>query len=218
MKTIDLASWPRREQFEFFRGMDYPHFNLTANVGLSEFYRYVKAQNFSFFKCMVYIACRTANEIPEFRLRIRGNEVVEHDIVHPAFTILRPDEVFAFCPADYKPDFAAFYAEAAQCMEQAKKSLALGDEPHRDDQLFITSIPWVSFTSLTHPIHMHPVDSVPRLAWGKYFEENGQRKLPFSIQAHHALMDGLHAGKYFMLLQEHLDHPETVLQPVPKVK
>ncbi|WP_428866904.1 CatA-like O-acetyltransferase [Clostridium sediminicola] len=51
---------------------------------------------------------------------------------------------------------------------------------------------WVSFTSITHPIQMNPVHSVPRIAWGKYFEENGKIKLPLSVQVHHSLVDGIH--------------------------
>ncbi|MGK0468500.1 MAG: nitroreductase [Clostridium sp.] len=33
---------------------------------------------------------------------------------------------------------------------------------------------------------MNPVDSIPRISWGKYFEESGKIKLPLSVQAHHA--------------------------------
>ncbi len=71
----------------------------------------------------------------------------------------------------------------------------------------MTSIPWISFTGTTHPIQMNPVDSIPRIAWGKYFEENGKIKLPLSIQVHHALVDDLHVGQYFNAIQEILDNP-----------
>jgi chloramphenicol O-acetyltransferase type A len=54
---------------------------------------------------------------------------------------------------------------------------------------------------------MNPVDSIPRIAWGKYFEENGKIKLPLSVQVHHALVDGLHVGQYFNAIQEILDNP-----------
>ena len=54
---------------------------------------------------------------------------------------------------------------------------------------------------------MNPVDSIPRIAWGKYFEENGKIKLPLPIQVHHALVDGLYVGQYFNAIQEILDNP-----------
>ena len=62
-----------------------------------------------------------------------------------------------------------------------------------------------------HPIHHDPPDSVPRIAWGKYFEEHGSMKLPLNVQAHHALLDGVHLGKYFLQVQEYLDQPENLL-------
>lgn len=88
-----------------------------------------------------------------------------------------------------------------------KNNITIKDEPGRDDLLYITSIPWISFTNITHPIQMTPVDSIPRISWGKYFEESGKVKLPLSVQVHHALVDGIHVGKFFNNIQEILDNP-----------
>jgi chloramphenicol O-acetyltransferase type A len=93
----------------------------------------------------------------------------------------------------------------------------LKDEPGRDDLLYITSIPWVSFTGITHPVHMNPVDSIPRISWGKYFEEYNKIKLPLSVQVHHALADGVHMGQYFNNLQEILNNPEKYLKENSKL-
>ena len=56
----------------------------------------------------------------------------------------------------------------------------------------MTAIPWVSFTSFSHPIHLAAADSVPRFALGKIIEEGESLKMPLDVQGHHALMDGLH--------------------------
>jgi chloramphenicol O-acetyltransferase type A len=32
--------------------------------------------------------------------------------------------------------------------------------------------------------------------------------MPLAVQAHHALMDGLHVGRYYTVVQELLDRPE----------
>ena len=80
-----------------------------------------------------------------------------------------------------------------------------------DDLLYMTSIPWVSFTSVMHPLDLHPVDSVPRFAWGKYFKESDLLKMPLSVQAHHALMDGIHAGRFYTIVQDYLYQPDSIL-------
>jgi chloramphenicol O-acetyltransferase type A len=214
MRNIDIPSWPRREHFKVFSGFDHPHFNMCADVDLTKFYPFVKQHDISFTIAVVFILSRAANAIPEFRYRIRGKEVVEHDIVHPSTTILIGDDLFSFCSFEYSPDFASFAAGAARQIAHAKEHPTLKDEPGKDDVLYMTAIPWVSFTSFMHPMHLNPTDSVPRFAWGKRFEECSTIKMPLSVQGHHALMDGIHMGKFYSLVQDHLNQPETVLGKV----
>lgn len=89
--------------------------------------------------------------------------------------------------------------------ENQKDYFVREDIEGRFDLIYITCIPWVSFTNLSHTISFNKDDSVPRLAWGKYFDENGKILMPFSVQAHHSFVDGIHMGKYFDALQEYLD-------------
>ncbi|MBC8331992.1 MAG: chloramphenicol acetyltransferase [Anaerolineae bacterium] len=205
MRYLDLENWPRRQHFAIFNAFDYPHFNLTANVDVTMLLASAKQAQISFTVAAVHSLARAANEIEEFRYRIRGSKVIVHETVHPSFTMLNHDELFSFCTVEYAPEFGEFQARAIERIAAVKQNLILEDEPGQDDLLFMTGIPWVSFTSMMHPIHMSPVDSVPRIAWGKFFEERGRKKMPVSVQVHHALMDGLHMGRYFMRLQELLD-------------
>ena len=154
---------------------------------------------------------RAANAVPEFRYRLRGDEIVEHETVSPSVTILVDNDLFSFCAIDYSPDFAEFALRAARMFAAVKDHPTLKDPPGRDDLLYMTALPWVSFTSFTHPMSQHPADSVPRFAWGKYFQEGGLLKMPLSVQGHHALMDGIHMGKYYAQVQSCLDQPEVVL-------
>ena len=211
MRCIDMQTWSRREHFKVFSAFDHPHFGLCANVDLTTFYPVVKQRGISFNVATVYVLARAANAIPEFRYRIRPGEVVEHEIVHPATTILTDDDLFTFCTFDYTEDFSLFAARAAEQIAYVKEHLTLEDEPGRDDLLFMTAIPWVSFTSFMHPLHLHPVDSVPRFAWGKFFEDGKFLKMPLSVQAHHALVDGVHVGRYFAEVEDYLHHPGSVL-------
>jgi chloramphenicol O-acetyltransferase type A len=36
-------------------------------------------------------------------------------------------------------------------------------------------------------------------------------KMPLSVQGHHALMDGIHMGRYYAEVQDSLDNPDSVL-------
>ncbi|CAG0935362.1 Chloramphenicol acetyltransferase [Thermoflexales bacterium] len=212
MHTIDLSTWPRRKHFEIYNAFDYPHINLCANVEITALQPFVKQRALSFNLTLVYLLTRAANAISEFRYRIRDQQVVEHDVVHPSTTILTEGDLFSFCTIPYVEDYGTFAEQAGTIIAHTKEHPRLEDEPGQDDLLFMTSLPWVSFTSLQHPIHMHPVDSVPRISWGKFFSEGDALKMPLSVQVHHALMDGVHIGRYYALVQEYLDRPEWLLR------
>jgi chloramphenicol O-acetyltransferase type A len=196
----------RKKHFEFFRRMDQPHFSLVANVDITELRSCLQAGNLAFTPAIVYLLSRTANALPPFRQRIRGEQVVEHECVHPSYTVPTANsEVFSFCYVSYQPNVPAFLKAAQAAAEKMYHHPRFEDEAGRDDLLFLSAIPWVSFTGLTHAMHYHPVDSVPRISWGKYFTQDSRTLLPLAVQAHHALVDGRHMGQYFNELQLLLD-------------
>ncbi|MBN1052486.1 MULTISPECIES: chloramphenicol acetyltransferase [Clostridium] len=211
MKLIDIENWKRKDHYNFFRQVDYPHFNICGNIDITKFYKYIKENELPFFISILYASTKTANSIKEFKLRIRGDKVIEHETVNPSFTIITDEEVFSFCRSNYTDNFNEFKTNTLKEIEKVKNNISIEDEPGQDDLLYITSIPWVSFTNITHPIQMNPVDSIPRIAWGKYFEEGGNIKLPISVDVHHALVDGVHIGQYFNIIQEILDNPMKYL-------
>jgi chloramphenicol O-acetyltransferase type A len=212
MRHINLKTYQRREHFEMFRTFDMPHFNMCANVDLTMFYHFIKQHGVSLNLAMVYVLTRAANDVPEFRYRIRSDKIVEHEIVHPSSTIMGENDVFSFCSMEYHENLQDFVERNSEKISsvQAHPRL-LGEDGGRDDLLFMTAIPWVSFTSFIHPLKL-PVDSVPRFAWGKFFKDGDRLKMPLSVQGHHALMDGLNMGRYFEVVQEYFQQPEFVLK------
>ena len=211
MRTIDMRTWPRREHFKVYSAFDHPHFSMCAHVDLTAFHPYIRERQISFTLAIVYVIARAANAIPEFRYRMRPGVVVEHEIVHPSTTILASEDLFSFCTMDYIEEFSLFAPKAAERIARAQEQATLEDEPERDDLLFMTAIPWVTFTSFTHPMHFDPSDSIPRFAWGKFFEDGECLKMPLDVQGHHALMDGIHMGKFYAEVQSYLHQPEVVL-------
>jgi chloramphenicol O-acetyltransferase type A len=212
MRPINLENWARREHFKFYSTFDYPYFSLCANVDLTDFFPLIKGNDLSFTVALVYLITRAANAIPEFRYRIRAGTVIEHEVVHPSITIMAKDDIFSFCALEYVADFSGFAAGATEKIGLVQQRPRLLEEDQsRDDWLFMTAIPWVSFTSFMHPLRLQPADSVPRFAWGKYFEEGDRLKMPLSVQGHHAVMDGLHVGRFYAEVQGYLQQPAALL-------
>ena len=211
MREIDIHKWARREHFRAYSGFDQPHFAMCTNVDLTSFYPFVEQREYSFTVAIVYVLSRAANAIPEFRHRIREGRVVEHEVVNPSTTILVGGDLFSFCIIGYDKEFSSFVVRATERIAYVKEHPTLKDEPGQDDLLFMTPIPWVSFTSFMHPLPSRPADSVPRFAWGKLFEEGEFLKMPLAVQGHHALMDGVHMGRFYAEVQNYLHHPGFVL-------
>ncbi len=211
MKIIDIDTWKRRDHFLHFRRLDFPYLNLTANVEISKLLTSVKLQHLSLFATMAYIATRSADEITELRYRIRGDQVVEHEHVRPSFTVLSSDETFGFATIDYAQDFPVFHKRVLAAIESTRSNPDIHDEPGRDDMIFLTSITWISFTQINHPVPLNPPDSFPRIAWGKFFQQGNSTLLPLSLCANHALVDGLQIGRFFESVQILIDHSSDFL-------
>ena len=214
MRYMDMQTWSRRHHFRLFSTFNHPHFSMCVNVDVTTFYPFVKRHGYSLTVAMVYVISRASNAIPEFRQRIRGDQVVEHEIVNPRFSILADQDLFTFCAVEHAEDFSEFAGRAAKNIADVKAHPELEGNPERDDVLYMSPIPWVSFTSFSHPMPFHPADSIPRFAWGKYFKESDTWKMPLSVQGHHAVMDGIHMGRFYETVQEYLHHPDVVLGAV----
>ena len=210
MRYIDMETWSRREHFQFFSSFGFPYFGLTVNMDITAFRPALKQRGVSFTVAMLYVIARAANGIPEFRRRLRDDGVVEHEVVHPAITILADDDRFRFCFIEYHQHFATFATGAARLIEETRKHGTLGVRLHSDDFLPMTSIPWVSFTSFMHAAPLEPTDALPRFAWGKMFEDGDRLLLPLNVQVHHGIVDGLHVGQFYTRVQELLDRPEVL--------
>lgn len=205
MKTIDLETWPRKSQYAFFKSLGQPHFSMTAEVDITTFVGHLKPQGVPVFNACLFAVMQACNSIPEFRLRIRGNDVVEHEMVHPGITVPIEGNRFAFSYFDHTQNWKEFNQRCSSAVETGKQQTELmSTASNRDDLIFTTCLPWISFTALTHPVQ-GPEDSFPRVGWGKFHQKDDRWLLPVSVQVHHALADGFHLGLFYKLLQEAVD-------------
>src|SRR5689334_8749887 len=92
-RSIDLATWPRRDHFQLFKGLDHPYFSVTVALDVTAWFNAIKAAKLPVYPAMIHRVSAAANAIEAFRLRIRGEGVVAHDVVHPSFTVPWRDEL-----------------------------------------------------------------------------------------------------------------------------
>lgn len=207
MKSIAINQWERKEHFNFFHQMDYPQFNVCANIDVTHFLNFVQTNKLPFYYAMIHAATLAVNQTDNLRYRIRGEEVILHERIHPSFTDMAEDsDLFKLVTVEMKDDILEFARYAEEKSLQQKEYFALNELIGRDDLIYITCLPWISFTHLSHTISLNKNDSAPRISWGKYFGEKDRVLLPFSVQVNHALADGIHIAQYLSKLQSHLDN------------
>ncbi len=206
-KELNLATWNRREHFQFFSRFEEPFFSLVTNVDGTIAYNRAKTDNFSFYLYYLYQALATANTVTDFRYRIEEDEIFEYNAIHASPTILRDDKTFGFGFMPYQATFAEFAAVAQLETTKMKATSGLGltENTARTDVIHFSAIPWVTFTGLSHARSFNFKDSVPKISFGKYFWEQNKLWLPVSISVHHGLMDGYQVGEFCATFQEFLN-------------
>jgi len=210
---LEIESWNRRRQFEFFKDYDNPFFNICASLDVTRLRDLTRAaKNISFFIAYHFLSIKTANEVEQFRYRLRGERVLVHEHIHAGTTLLLADETFTFVYFDYTEDYEEFQTRAQATVERAKNGhTSLDERADRDDLIYHSVIPWVTFTSISHAREGRGIESVPKIAFGKYREEGERIRMPVSVEVHHALMDGLHVGRYFEKLESYFSDPRSAL-------
>ncbi|PCI07504.1 MAG: chloramphenicol acetyltransferase [Flavobacteriaceae bacterium] len=206
MKKFDTDSWNRKTQYEFFKNYEDPFFNLTTQLNVTNLYQYCKKNELSFFLGCLYLAGESANEMLEFRLRIIDNTVVEFDSIDIGSTVLHDDNTFSFCYFNRKNSIFDFDKKGKRTLQKQKENRRFDSNKNLENVIYCSFIPWTSFTSFKHAQNIERGSSgIPKFVFGKYFEENAVKKMPFSIEVHHALMDGYHVGKFLEIFQDKID-------------
>jgi len=205
-REIEIEGWKRKKTFDFFRNFENPFFNLTAPLDVTNLYHFCKSNKLSFSLASLFYSIQCVNEIPEFRLRLKDEKLLEFEKIHATQTILNEDETFSFCYFEFSENVFEFDTAGKKSIEKYKALKSLEVEAERLDLIYYSIIPWVAFTSFKNATRLDYSQTIPRIVFGKLSEEKGKMKLPHSVEVHHSMLDGLHVGKYFNLLQEKLDN------------
>jgi len=211
-RYIDTETWSRRQLFNLFKEYDNPSFNICAEVDATRLLDFTRSRKLSLFVTYHFLSTKTANEIEPFRYRLRGERVLVHERIDAGAILLLEDESFTFVYFDFEEDFGAFHEKATAIVERARvEPPPLDAREDRDDLIYHSVIPWVSFTSISHARDSRRQNGIPKIAFGKYRDVGGRVLMPVSVEVHHALMDGLHVGHYFERLQSYFDDPAPTL-------
>ena len=195
MRPVDPESWPRREIFAFFSGISNPFYAVTFRLDVTALRRYTKERGLSFYHSMIWLCTRALGRVEAFSYALREGQLVRLESRRPSFTHLKPgSESFQIVTLPCEGSLEDFCAAAGEKAEEQDFFIDFAGEGI--DMIFLSCLPWLDLTALTNERDLDPDDAIPRIAWGKYVEENGRLMLGLSVEVNHRFIDGLHIGQF----------------------
>lgn len=202
-KEIDEKNWKRALHCQIFRNSIEPAFCVTFELDITNFLKKTKENKLSFTMSLIYAVSKCANTIEEFRYRFVDEKIVLFNRIDTAFTYLNKEtELFKVVNVEMKDTLEEYVIEATKAASNQKEYFT---GPLGNDIFQFSPLPWISYTHISHTNSGKKDNATPLFDWGKYSEKDGKIMLPFSIQAHHSFVDGIHIGKLADLLQNYLN-------------
>ncbi len=206
MKAFDIESWERKEQFYFFKTYEDPFFNITSHIEISNLKKYCKQHRLSFSLACLYIALKSANEILEFKLRFKNENVYLYESLDIGSTVLNEQNTFMFCYFTNQDSIFSFDKKGKETIQECKNNGGFTPKESMLNLIHCSIVPWISFSSFKHARKGDEyTKGIPKIVFGKIFEDQQLEKIPLSVEVHHAFMDGYHVSMFFNKIQQFID-------------
>lgn len=208
---IDLETWSRKENYNWFTTKNRCKINMTLNIDATNVIKRIKNLNLRHYPTFTYMISKVLNSSNEFKMSYNENDDLGiYDIIHPRYPIFHEsDKRISILWTEYSDSFKLFYNRFINDINiyGEKRSMAAKGKfpPNCFD---MSSLPWSSFTSFD----CYPTNDVvwlaPFVMVGKFFKFEEKLLLPVSISVHHATCDGYHVSMFFKELQELCNEPD----------
>ena len=200
-QLIDIENWSRKEYYEHFIRDVVCSFSVTVNLDIT----CLKGQRL--YPAMIWLLTKTVNEMPEFRTSLTKQGLGIYDSMHPMYTVFNQENKnFSGIWTYYQEDYSAFLKDYEADVAEYSTSTRYAPKADTPENAFnISMVPWLEFTSLNLNVFDDGKFLLPIFTMGKFFERDGKRLLPLSIQVHHAVCDGYHLSTFVAKLQEYVD-------------
>lgn len=203
--AIDLTTWKRKAYYEHYMNTVRCTYSVTVNIDVDGLVRKIKSLGLKAYPVQIYLLSKTVNEFLEFRMDINSQGSLGWwDTTSPSYAVFnKATETFSSLYTPFDPDFRVFYDGCIRDIEAFGRSNVLFPQSDMPENVFtISSFPWASFSGFNLNVFGEGAYLPPIFTIGRYLEQNGKRHMPLAIQAHHAVCDGYHVGRFAEALQD----------------
>lgn len=203
-QPVAWESWNRKAVFDFFSGMSYPFYSVTFTVDVTNLYRFTKEKGVSFYYALVYLCTQAVNCVDAFQYVLNDGALFRLNGRIPSFTDLKKgSEQFHIVTMPCTGSIENFCRAAREKSDAQSEFICASAES--DALIYFSCLPWLEITALTNERDFDKDDAIPRIAWGRYTEVDGRKKLNMSIEANHRFTDGYHLGQFHAALTAQIE-------------
>lgn len=202
-KIIELNTYKRLDHFNHFRSYSYQSVGVTVDVDVTSLIEFCKKNSYSFYLLFIHCVALAADEVPELRQRIIDNQIVEYDECPTSHIELLNDSTYCYCTLHHHMPLNEYIEIANKTRQLATCKASIIEDDEKDSFYFITCLPWFKYSQFIQPTGE---ETNPMICWGKYeLDFKNRYMLPVTIQANHALVDGIHLGMFYENLNKQIN-------------
>ncbi len=202
---IDFSTYPRAEHYNYYINFIKSKINMSYNINITNLLEKTKSNSLKFYPTFIYVIMRAINDIKEMRMAVdKDGNLGYYDYCNPSYTIFhKDDKTFSDIWTPYSRDFKEFYSNAVNDMEKYKDVKGVKAKPDKPDNFIpLSCVPWLSFSACSYDTYSPSPMLFPVIVFGKYFKQNNETFLPFTIFATHAVCDGYHVCLLINTIEE----------------
>ena len=202
MKTeINPKDSNREEAFNLWMSSPMPMVTLMKTFDVSRIVKVSRKTGMKFTMLMCWCIGRAAKDIQEFYLLPVDGKLYRFDSLAVNIVEQNVKGGISLCDVPFSDDIERFNANYLQLTSQAAETC---ESTALEDYIIVgtSALPQMELDCIVNQYSGRYNN--PFLAWGRYRKRLFKTTLPVSFQFHHVQMDGGHAARFLLCLQDEI--------------
>lgn len=198
-KGVDPLETTRARAFELWMNAPNPMVTFFKTLDVTNLIRISKRKRLKFNMLLDYCIGKAASGIKEFYILPVEDKLIRYDAVAVS-TIVKKNEEVSSCDILFLEDLIVFNREYLSFTVQVAES---GVDRDLSSDCMVIGTSAIVDTEIDGAVGMNSgIFNNPFMIWGRYRKRAFRYYLPVSFQFNHTQMDGAHAGRFLMALQD----------------
>lgn len=203
-KEIKPEDTTRAKAFELWMNAPNPMVTFFKTIDVTNLVKVSKKLHLKFNMLLDYCIGKAAADVKEFYVLPVGDKLIKYDTLAVNTIVMNKNGEVSSCDIPYSDNLNTFNRDYLKCTAQVYNGCC--DFDLSDESMVIGTSAMVD-TEIDGAVGMNSgIFNNPFLIWGKYKKKFLKCYLPISFQFHHTQMDGAHAGRFLMNLQNEIDN------------